>query len=310
MKHILFILSIFFVSNSYSQKEYKIVTDDIANFWNAYDLLATAINRADSLSIIQSEYLDKATEEFKVFIDIRNLEAKGYVDALSKYPKFWKSVRPNTATISERKHEIREVFKKLEDELPDFEQPDICFALGYLKTGGTIADDLILIGSEIAASSDKTDKSELTPWLQTIIGNTGDIVSMIAHETVHTQQRNKKKYTLITGAMSEGIADFIPQELLGLSINKELYAYGYANESSLREQFKKDLVANESDYSQWLYNGNSSKDIPADMGYFIGHQIARAYYDSQTDKKKALKNLLNQKKYSKILEESTYLKQH
>lgn len=31
------------------------------------------------------------------------------------------------------------------------------------------------------------------------------------------------------------------------------------------------------DYSNWIYNANTSKDRPADLGYYVGYLITRAY---------------------------------
>jgi len=51
---------------------------------------------------------------------------------------------------------------------------------------------LILIGTELAASTPETEKSELSPGLKSIAGTFGDIISMVSHETIHTQQKKGK----------------------------------------------------------------------------------------------------------------------
>lgn len=289
-----------------SQNNYKIETIDIDNFWKAYDLLAFAQSKEDSIATIQEHYIDKATNYFKVFIKKRRFTAKEYVKKIKKYPKFWKSIRPLTEAIVNRKPEIEKIFEKYRETLPNFKQPNVCFAIGTLRTGGTINKGLILIGSEIAASTPEVDTSEMSGWLKSIIGKTGDIVSMIAHETVHTQQFNKKKFDLLIGTMSEGIADFITNELIGLYINLEIHEYGEKHECELWKAFDYDLKNHKKEYKRWLYQGNRSKDKPADLGYFIGYKIAKAYYDKQKDKKNAIMNLLNVKKYKMIFEESEY----
>jgi hypothetical protein len=177
---------------SVSQERFEIVTADITNFWKAYDLLKTAKTRSDSINIIQENYIDFSTEFFKEFIKARNFTAEEYVEKISKYPKFWKSIRPLTENIENRKQEIESVFEKYKKSLPGFKEPNVCFAIGCLRTGGTTAKNLILIGSEIAASNREVDKSEMSGWLERVIGTSGDIVSMIAHETVHTQQTDRR----------------------------------------------------------------------------------------------------------------------
>ena len=289
-----------------AQSTYQIITSDIDNFWDAYDSLSYAETKEDSLRIIQTNYIDKASDEFKEFIRVRDFTSKEYVRKISAYPNFWKTIRTNTENIQNRKTEIIAVFDELKQQLPNFKKPKICFAIGCLRTGGTISGDLILIGSEIASADDQVDTSELTPWMQSVMGRTGDITSMIAHETIHTQQFNKVKYTLLTGSLGEGTADFITSTLLGRNINKVQYVYGLANECEIKEAFFKDLKANPKDFSNWIYNGNRAVGRPADMGYFVGYRIAEAYYNKQTDKTKALEDLLNQKKYKQIFKKSNY----
>ncbi|MBK8966775.1 MAG: hypothetical protein IPM36_08865 [Lewinellaceae bacterium] len=289
-----------------AQHSYRIETADIDNFWRAYDQLPSAATEADSIRIIQTEYIDKATPYFKEFIRIRKFTAPEYVKLLKRYPKYWQSIRPLTENIANRKPEIEQVFKKYREGLPGFKQPNVCFAIGCLRTGGTVAKNLILIGSEIAAADATVETAELSPWLQSIMGNTGDIVAMIAHETVHTQQFNRRKYSLLIGCISEGSADFIAEKLTGLNINPVIHNYGNKHECALWKSFEKDMADTPRDRSNWLYQGQGSDGRPADLGYYIGYKIAEAFYVKQPDKTKALQTMLNQKKYLKIYKKSRY----
>lgn len=288
------------------QPAYRIETIDIDHFWEAYDQLPEANTEADSIATIQRVYLDRATDNLKLYVEKRHFTAPWYVKNLRAYPKFWRSVRPLTEAIADRKAAIDSVFLALDNGLPDFRQPDVCFAIGCLNSGGTIDDGLILIGAEIAASDETVDKSEMTGWLAAVIGGDSDIVNMVAHETVHTQQRNVKRFTLITGTMQEGVADFISGELTGRKINRELFAYGDENFCALRREFLADLEKDPKSYKNWIYQGNAAKDRPADLGYYLGARIAGRWYHQQADKQKALTRLLNHKQYKKIFRESGF----
>lgn len=290
----------------YGQETYRIDTRDIQHFWEAYDLLAEAETKQDSISIIQEHYLNRATVGFKEFLRIRNFTAEEYIRVLSLYPKFWASVRPLTEAIEGRKEEMVQVFQHFEQQIPNFKKPRICFAIGCLRTGGTISKDLILIGSEIAAADSTIDKSEMTGWLASIIGKTGNITAMIAHETIHVLQYNKRKFDLTIGVLTEGIADFLAMELLEYNINQTLHTYGDANECALWKAFEKDLVEHPNGHRRWLYQGQRSVDKPADLGYYLGYKIAQAYYQKQKNKRKAIDDLLNVKKYRQILKKSGY----
>jgi hypothetical protein len=303
---VVFLLFRFGVANC--QNNHTIETTDIDRFWIAFDELKSATNKSDSLTIIQTNYIDKSSNFFKEFIRVRNLKADEYLSIISKYPKFWESIRIETLKIKDRKNEIVAIFDNYEKEIPNFKRPNVCFAIGCLRTGGTVSENLILIGTEIAASTPDSHKTELTPWLKSIIGTTGDIGAMVSHETIHTQQKGGYLRDLVEFTISEGVADFLSEQISGFNINKSAYVYGVKNDCDLRKEFLADYAKNKNDISKWLYSGTKSVNRPADLGYYIGYQIAKEYYNKSTDKKKAITKLLNRKNYKKIFKRSDYIK--
>lgn len=209
MKKLLILKFLFlFFHFSYSQGKPIIETTDIDNFWAAFDKLKSATTQIDSIEIIQSDYIDHSTNYFKEFIKLRNFKAQEYVSLIRKYPKFWKSIRKETEKVKYKINEIQEIFVLYEKALPNFKRPNICFAIGCLRTGGTIAENMILIGTELAASTAETDASELSPWLKSVVGTFENIGAVISHESIHTQQKNRLK-TLAEFALNEGVADFL-----------------------------------------------------------------------------------------------------
>ena len=307
--YLLFVVSLLFLNVSVAQEKGIIETIDIDNFWFAFDKLAEAKTTSDSVEILQIYYIDNASQFFKEFIRVRNFTAEEYVRLIGKYPRFWQSIRPQTEKIKNRKKEIEKLLDLFERALPEFKKPNVCFAIGCLRTGGTVTKDLILIGSEIAASDEKTEKSELSPWLQTIIGTFGDIVSMVSHEVIHTQQKSRFFTNLATRSINEGVADFLSEKIAGYHINKVSFDYGVANDCALRKVFLADFKKDKQDISNWLYNGNSATQYPADLGYYIGYKIAEDYYERSHDKQKAIRRLLNNHKYMKIFSSSNFLKE-
>ena len=139
------------------------------------------------------------------------------VSLIQKHPKFRSSIRKETENVKNRKDDIEKISDKYEKEIPNFKRPNICFAIGCLRTGGTVSDKLILIGTEIAASTTETEKSELSNWLKSVIGTFGDIVSIVSHETIHTQQKGKLS-DLVEHTISEGVADFLSVKISGLTM--------------------------------------------------------------------------------------------
>jgi len=304
-KYWIYVILLFCFSLQAQDKE-GIETRDIIHFWEAYDALAFAKTHTDSVAIIQEHYIDRATPGFEEFLKARDFTAEEYVTKIRRYPKFWISVRPLTEKIVNRKEAINTLLNTLSDGIPEFKRPEICFAISAMRTGGTTSKGMILIGSEIAAAAASVDTSELGKWLKSVLGQTGDIMAMIAHETMHIQQSPNRKSNLLTASIREGVADFVSVLLVQMQINTVVHEYGNTRECQLWKDFKADMEYDPKDFSQWLYNGGNSKDRPADLGYYIGYKIAEAYYHKQEDKKQAIKDLFNSRKYTKIYKESEY----
>ncbi|MEZ4757029.1 MAG: hypothetical protein R2817_09390 [Flavobacteriales bacterium] len=288
----------------------RIITEDIPRFWEAYDALATAKDRADSVACFQRLYLDRASDGLKRFMKVRDLGAEHYADA-AWHSAFWTSVRPKTLRIREREAEIEAVLARYERELPGFKRPEICFAIGRLATGGTVKGGWILIGSEIVCADSTTDTHELSSWLRGAIRPTDQSVAFVAHEAVHTRQRigPRAVWSMLTSrlrtqAIMEGTADMVAREVAGVSINEQLQAYGLAHEAALWQEFQGDMRGN--DISGWLYQGPRSKHRPADLGYFMGERIAAAYYAKALDKRKALRVLLRVGSAGKVVRRSRF----
>jgi len=167
---------------------YNIITTDIDNFWIAYDKLKEAKSQPDSINILQQFYLNQATTQFKKFIRLRNFTAQEYATVIALYPEYWQSIRSLTENIKNRKNEIDRIFKTFSDSFPNFKTPDICFAIGCIRVGGTTSKKTLLIGAEIAAADSTVITTELNTRQRKIIENSQGLIPYIAHETVHVQQ--------------------------------------------------------------------------------------------------------------------------
>lgn len=58
-------------------------------------------------------------------------------------------------------------------------------------------------------------------------------------------------------------------------------------------------------YSNWIANSNQeTADRPADLGYWVGYQICKFYFDEATDKRGAISEMLNIQDYKAFLVQS------
>jgi len=301
------------------QTQPEISTVDITYFWSAFDRLSEAKNHADSVAIIQKYYIDNCSKVYDKYIQRSNISAEEYITLFTLYPNYWRAIRPLTEQITNRRVELETALQKLAATIPGFKIPDIYFGIGCLRQGGTIKGNIIIIGAELAAADSLIDKSELSSWLKSVVGKTGDIVAMTAHESIHVQQTwfpmgeffslaKHQQLSLLNMAILEGSADYITASVLGLNINAGIREYGLQHECALWKNFEATIAADPFDYSKWLYNGNSARDMPADMGYFIGYQITKAYFNNVADKNKAYSTIFKRGKYKKVFEVSNYRK--
>ena len=95
---------------------------------------------------------------------------------------------------------------------------------------------------------------------------------------------------------------------MGKPMSNNYIVYGRKHEQELKEHFRKEMFT--AFYSNWLYNGASAKTV-ADLGYFMGYAICKAYYQRASDKKKAIRQIIeldysNEREVEKFLKRSGY----
>lgn len=281
----------------------SVTTADIDHFWKAYDQLKSDKNLADSLKSIQSIYLDRATNGFLEFIQVRELTAEKFIEALRKYPAFYESIRPNTLVAKKAGPVIQEVFSKFDSMYPGFKTVKVCFAIGIKNTGGTFSSDYVLIGTEVTTHFNEKDTVTEEKIIERIKG-------IVAHECVHTQQPlspdpDAIRCPLLYQSIREGACDFIAELITGTSRSS---AYGKQHEAELWAAFKNELC--NTDIGNWLYNGYASNEKPSDLGYYIGYEIAKSYFTEAPDKGKAIAEIIGMTNPLQFLQLSRYDQMH
>jgi hypothetical protein len=61
-------------------------------------------------------------------------------------------------------------------------------------------------------------------------------------------------------------------------------------------------------YGDWLYGVSGKDDRPNDLGYWMGYKITEQYFKKSSDKKNAVKEILDIKDFKSFLNKSGYLK--
>lgn len=281
----------------------QIVTSDIALFWRAYDLAKPENN----LIIYRDEYFKKGSVGLQEFLRVKIGHSCNLVTAIDGAPKYYASLRAQSAKVENYKPQMLASFVKLKEIYPDSVFPDVYFLVGRMNAGGTVTFKGLLIGTEMYGKTDDASVAELSGWKKSSVGGIERIPFIVAHELIHYQQ----KYGLFDGELNllgrslhEGSADFIGELISGGNDNQKLHEYGNPREKQLWLEFKKEM--NNKDTSNWLYQGDKAKDKPADLGYYVGYKIAESYYNRAKDKKQAIKDILDIKDFNQFLKASGY----
>jgi hypothetical protein len=312
MKHIyLLAITLCFPLLIQAQKrDFKVVyTADIDRFWEVYDSVATTSDTAKQADFIQRLYVDKATPGLNAFMKARDYDAKLWTTLINKYPKFWKSIRSNTLSIKDQVPAITRSIENFRKLYPEMRPSKMYFTVGGLRSGGTTTDDMVLIGAEIATADKNTDASELNDWLKNVFKNqqSSNLVALNVHEYVHTQQKAGEGQLLLAQTITEGSADFIAELVTRKKNNNAYMIYGREHEQEIKEKFLIEMFSGAT--GNWLYNGSNNPH--ADLGYFVGYRICQAYYEHHTDKKQAIKKIMeldyaNEQQITDFLRQSGY----
>ncbi len=273
----------------------NIVTEDISNFWMAYDKIQSTQDSALQLKYLQEYYLDKGTPGLSGIIRARRYRAEEYIEAINQYPDFWNSVRKNTQGISTYAQRIQDGINGFKLLYPDYTDAKVYFEIGVFRTPGTTIDGMVLIGAEMAMTHKKTDVSEFPPALDyfknyTQLNPIDDLAFLNIHEFVHTQQNAPWAYDLLSQSLFEGSAEFIAELASGQPSIQPAIAYGTQNDTRVKEVFVKEMFSPY--YYNWIWNRPNNQFNTRDLGYYIGYAISKKYYEQSTNKKLALKTLI------------------
>jgi len=122
---------------SFAQKFKQVfVSTDITNFWTAYDRIITTKDSAKQYNLLKALYFEKGTIGLKSLIEVRNYSEKEFIDWITKNPKFWNSIRPNTLKVKSLYPKINTNIQKLKTAYPELKPATIYFAIGAFRTGG------------------------------------------------------------------------------------------------------------------------------------------------------------------------------
>ncbi len=281
--------------NGRGQKGKTVFTEDITNFWKAYDLILKTGDSLKQNRIIQQEYIAKGSKGLQGIMQARRYTAAEYVTVIKKYPMFWNSIRNNTLKAGDYAGKIEAGIEKLREIYPALKPSAIYFTIGAFRTGGTTLSDRVLIGSEIAMADSSVVVSEfgknashLPPYFAT--NPIKSLVFLNVHEYIHTQQSTTIGNSLLSQTMIEGAAEFIATVALHTDSPNEQIAFGRLHDEEIRKAYAKEMFS--SNFDNWIWNSADNAFNMRDLGYYVGYAICEKFYRLSVDKKQAIKTLI------------------
>jgi hypothetical protein len=318
MKHLIttLVFCLFVLQTAFAQKtDPDFITSDIDNFWKAYDKIVTTKDSAQQYAYLNQLFIEKGTPGLKAIMQARQYTPKSYIDAINQYPLFWNSIRANTLKARVFSNEIAANVLKLKKLYPDLKPAQIYFTIGAFRTGGTTRGNMILIGSEIALTDKNTVKQEFSKNQSSSKTSAKTypidlVVFTNVHEYVHTQQKTNEGDYLLAQCVMEGVAEFVAVKATGQATTLPALYYAKDHYERIREVFSQQLF--NPAYSFWLYSDAQNEFGVRDLGYYVGYVMCEKYYNKATDKKQAIKDMIelnynNELALSRVVDESGYL---
>jgi len=256
----------------------EIHIEDVERFYEIYD----AANGHPTAEQLQREYIDAGSEGLRTLAKLRRVTGARIVDTLTKNPQIYSNARRCMAVLPRVRERVQVALGKLAQLNPDARFPSVTVAVSRGKPAGIgYPDTGIQIGLEAVCAADF-----MNPDVE------DRFVHVISHEYVHVQQApelaGKDDLTVLERTLLEGVAEMISELISGLAGQAHFPKLTQGREKEIETAWLADQDA--TDFSAWL--DNSTLDQPGDLGYWIGHRIAKSYYQHAADKQQAVRDML------------------
>src|SRR5215472_11656168 len=251
--------------------------EDVDRFYRIYDA-AHGLPSADDL---QRNYLDQGSKGLHEVARLRRISGTAIAENLAKHPEMYSNARYCADVLPQVRKRLAVALRKLSELYPDSRVLPVTVVVGRGKPGG--------VGSPVTGVQIGLENVCAVKWENPNLEDR--FVHVIAHEYAHVQQVtalvDDEHPTVLEASLIEGAADFVG-ELISGGLTSSYLAQTKGREKEIEAAFVSD--EDKTDLSQWLYNSTMEKQ--GDLGYWIGYRIVKSYYQHASDKRQALKDIL------------------
>jgi hypothetical protein len=252
--------------------------EDVELFFKVYD----GARGNPTAEQLQRDYLDAGSDGLRQFASMRNTTATRIAEAIAKQPEIYSDARRCLKVLPRVRERVAAALDTLQDLYPEARLPPITIAVGRRRP--------VAVGSPVTGIQIGLEALCATEWMNPDVEDR--FVYVIAHEYAHVQQVpalvDKEHPTVLEGSLMEGAAELTAELIAG----KVAYWHLAAKTAGLEKDIETAFVVDQdkSDLSSWLYNTTPEK--PGDLGYWVGYRICKTHYQRASDKRQALRDIL------------------
>jgi len=284
--------------------EIQIHTGDVTRFLGTVSALRRARTYRDSAALLFQRYYLPATPGLRSFIRTRIGSPFELLDQMQSRRQYYAHLPRSLAEIDALRSSVLDAFGRFEQLYPEAVFTDVYYVVGRMNSGGTTTPGMIVIGAEMYGKDGAAPSWELSEWERSVLRDTSLVTTIAVHELMHINQPAASgSRTLLRQSLIEGGADFVAERVTGRNINAHVHAWANPREAELWEEFRGRMGG--TDMAGWLYDSRPT-DRPADLGYWMGYRIARAYYERAPDKGRAIREILTVADPEEFLRQSGY----
>ena len=255
--------------------------EDVAAFYKLYD----ATRGHPTADQLQHDYLDPGSDGLHNLAMVRNVTGGRIADNIAKHPEVYSDARQCMAALPRVRQRVGVALKELGRLYPQARFPPVTIAVGRGKPVG--------VGSPVTGLQIGLEALCAVKWMDPNIEDR--FVRIIAHEYIHVQQSaalsDDEHATLLERSLIEGAAEFGAELLTGQPgevTSPQMRAATLGHEKEIESAFLTD--EDSTDFPKWL--DNSSYDKQGDLGYWVGYRIVKSYYQHGSDKRGALREII------------------
>lgn len=204
--------------------------------------------------------------------------------AIAERPAMFADARRCAAALPAVRARLAIALARLGEFYPKSSFPPVTLAIGRGKPVGTANAAGVMIGLEALCTVDFLNPDPEDRFVYVIAHEYGHVLQPAA-------QMEDPDDTVLKASLIEGGAEFLGELISGSVSYGHLRTATRGREEELETAFVADLDKRAMG-SDWLHNGLGTAERPGDLGYWVGHRIAKAYYRKARDKKAALRDII------------------